>query len=416
MSIYYVSAIGCDCADGLTLDTAWKTVEKVNDTIKGGDEVRFRCGDTFYGGIRPQKGISPEQPTTYTSYGDGPRPVISLYQIPHPDAWETYSDNIYKINMLDPSKLDGNIIQSQINANAGFMKISDKIFYRKRTCLEELTEQWDFYSDNSEGILYVYSEDVPSRLSDDIKVACRTSGIIFEDHIKVCGLEICGTGAHGVNGVTGGAYISDCYFHEIGGSELTGYPEPNVRYGNCVEAWTNSHDVTVERCKFADVYDVAITMQGSNITRHWENMYFCNNEFWDCTQCFEIWSSGNDDKIGFVNCHFENNVCIDTGKGWGYAARPNKSVATPLLIYNIHTTVCDVNISGNIFANSHHATIFKSGGAKLVPQGYVIKNNTIIRPNGQDIIVRSSDGDNDDNIAFERMIEENNLVIDKTVF
>ncbi len=414
MCIYYVSNDGSDSADGMTPETAWRTTDKVNATVKVGDEIRFRCGDIFYGGLRPEHGTSPEYPTVYTSYGEGARPIISLYKIPHADAWEKVSDNIYRIDMLDASKLDGNNFSSQLDSNAGFMKISGKIFYRKMKAIDELSEQWDFYSDNREGMLYVYSQDAPSKLSDDIKIACCVKGISLRSYQRICNLEICGTGAHGISGITAGSYISNCYIHEIGGSELIGHVRPNVRYGNCIEAWSNSHDVTVENCQFSDVYDVAITMQGDEVRRSWENMYFNNNKFWDCTQCFEIWSRGDDPSVGFVNCHFENNVCIDTGRGWGYAARPYKSVATPLLIYNLHTDVCDINISGNLFANSNHAIVYKSGGGKAIPSGYVIKGNTVIRSEGQGIIARESDDEGDD--EFERQFMETNTVIGRVDF
>ena len=51
MATYYISAIGCDTNDGLTPDTPWQTIKKVNSSVVGGDTVCFRCGDTFFGQI-----------------------------------------------------------------------------------------------------------------------------------------------------------------------------------------------------------------------------------------------------------------------------------------------------------------------------------------------------------------------------
>ena len=53
MSTYYVSESGCDNNDGLTPQTPWKTIKKVNTDITGGDVVHFKCGDTFFGQILP---------------------------------------------------------------------------------------------------------------------------------------------------------------------------------------------------------------------------------------------------------------------------------------------------------------------------------------------------------------------------
>ena len=52
MSIFYVSSNGCDENTGLTPETAWKTVEKVNSSLCAGDTAKFRCGDIFYGSLK----------------------------------------------------------------------------------------------------------------------------------------------------------------------------------------------------------------------------------------------------------------------------------------------------------------------------------------------------------------------------
>ncbi len=73
-----------------------------------------------------------------------------------------------------------------------------------------------------------------------------------------------------------------------------------------------------------------------------------------------------------------------------------------------------MSISGNLFANSNHATIYKSGGGKAIPSGYVIKGNTVIRSEGQGIIARESDDEGDD--EFERRFMEINTVIGRADF
>ena len=409
MSIFYVSANGCDTADGRTPETAWQTIAKVNASIEGGDEIRFRCGDTFYGSIAPKPGISPAQPTFYTSYGEGKKPVISQYKMPKCGAWEKVSDNVYKLDMTDISKFAGT--HDQLDSNAGFMKVDGRIYYTKRVALEELSCQWDFFCDDDNKIIYVYSEKCPCEAADEIKIACNIRCMAFATHIKVVGLVFNGTGGHGINGVTGGAYIENCEFHEIGGSRLPGYPRPNTRYGNGVECWSNSHDVTVKGCKFSDVYDVAFTMQGTAVKINWENIYFIENTIWNCTQAFEIWSSGELPDTGFVNCHFRDNTCINSGLCWGGMARPDKSVSAHLLMYNLQCPLCDITVTGNYFYIAKSASIYKSGGPKDVPKDYKIFGNTFVRPAGQDIIFRHGNTDEEFG-AFEKMILDNNTVID----
>ena len=77
---YFVSAQGNDSADGLSVATAWKSIEKVNSvTFQPGDRILFRKGDTFYGQIAVKGSGKEGRPITMSSYGEGSgRPVINL--------------------------------------------------------------------------------------------------------------------------------------------------------------------------------------------------------------------------------------------------------------------------------------------------------------------------------------------------
>ena len=77
---YFVSAQGNDSADGLSVATAWKSIEKVNSvTFQPGDRILFRKGDTFYGQIAVKGSGEEGRPITMSSYGEGSgRPVINL--------------------------------------------------------------------------------------------------------------------------------------------------------------------------------------------------------------------------------------------------------------------------------------------------------------------------------------------------
>ncbi len=69
---YYVAANGNDENDGLSESTPWATLSRVNSAeLNSGDAVFFRRGDTFYGCIHGQEGV------TYSAYGEGAKPIIS---------------------------------------------------------------------------------------------------------------------------------------------------------------------------------------------------------------------------------------------------------------------------------------------------------------------------------------------------
>ncbi len=409
MSTYYVSNQGLDTNDGLSPETAWQTIPKVNQSIESGDIIKFRCGDTFYGQINLKPGESLDKMTTVTSYGEGEKPVISQYKIINSDAWEKVSDGVYRVDLMDTSKYGGNVYD--MNSNAGFLLVSGEVKPYKKPSLDELKNQWDFFSDKEDGkSLYVKCDKNPAEYSDDIRVACCIGCIPFRDYMKVEGLYITGTGAHGINGCTLGAHVKDCEFHNIGGSELIGYPHPNTRYGNGVECWTGCHDVTVENCKFTGVYDVAFTMQGPMKGQSWENIHVIGCEMWNNTQCFEIWATEPEGDEGFINCSFENNTCINSGYCWGYDSRPNKSCACHLLMYNVFSKVCDIKIKNNVFYVARPAAIYKAGGAALVPEDYDVTDNLIVLDNGGDIIFHPEE-DQTAYKAYCEKIAKNNRVV-----
>ena len=66
---YYVANDGNDANDGLTPETAWKTLAKVTEAeLAEGDGVRFKRGDLFRGAFKTKPGV------TYCAYGEGDKP------------------------------------------------------------------------------------------------------------------------------------------------------------------------------------------------------------------------------------------------------------------------------------------------------------------------------------------------------
>lgn len=374
MAVYYIANTGDDARDGTDPRAPRRSLQKLN----AGDTVKFRRGDTFYGRIEPPPH------TAYTSYGEGPKPVISQYKRALPSSWEAMGGNVWRLDLADIGAYTGNT--TNIDANAGFLKVSGRIYAHKRFEAKALRQTWDFYND--ERYVYVRAEKHPAELSDDIRIACNIGCMRFADNLRVSHLAFVGSGGHGISDTVRGASISDCEFHELGGSQLMGYERPDTRYGNGIECWSNSSDVTVERCRFSGIYDVAITMQGNKVERCWENMLFRDNVMWNNQQCFEIWSDGGKEDTGFKNCVFENNVCLDSGYCWGNAVRPDKNSASHLLIYGLGCPLCDVTVRNNLFGRALKTPIYKSGGPAAMPDDYKIYGNTFIVGEEQDIICR----------------------------
>lgn len=376
-NIRYFSAAGNDAADGLTPQTAWRSLEKLARDLPAGGEARLRRGDVFYGRVRLKSGPDAAHRTTVTAYGEGPAPEVSAFKLPKPApaTWTPAGvEHLWKIDLSDFSKFDGNHMTR--DGNVGFLKVDGKLYGHKVFDPSRLGRQWDFIDDGK--TLTVWSEKNPAEISKDIRIAPNMGVIPFVNHMELRGIVVRGTGAHGSNGVGQDIRITDCGFHEIGGSKLPGYGDGRTRYGNCIECWAGSTDVEVSRCSFSGVYDVAFTMQGPNPSRSWANTHVTDCVFSNCTQCIEIWTTKCKPGIGMTACSFERNTCVDTGYCWGYDVRPNKDCATPLLVYGIETPVCDLLVKDNTFVNSRLALIYKSGGLEALPEGYRVEHNTVV--------------------------------------
>ena len=406
MSIYYVSAQGCDTNDGLSKDSALKSVAKVNSLLESGDEVRFRAGDVFYGGLRPPRGISENERTTVTRYGEGKNPVISQYKKANVGAWELHSDDIYKIDLTNIENFTGNT--QNIDTRVGFIKISGKIYHRLCKSLEELKNEFDFFCDDR--YLYLKLFQSPDSYSDDFLFACNIKMIAPTDFLMIDSVDFCGTGGHGFQGVSSGSIIRNCAFCEIGGSfmlDARGNPT-TIRYGNGVEFWTGSHDNLVENCHFADIYDVAMSIQGCDAVTNWENIVFRNNKTYNCTQSFEIWTKTEKEHNGIVNCYFENNTCINSGYGWGHLARPDKDQSCHLLIYHRECEYCDIHVKNNTFVNAKNSVIFKTGGAKDIPHDYKVYDNLFIHDMKKSLVFRMAGTNEKDYELYEKELLKNN--------
>jgi hypothetical protein len=74
---YYVSAAGSDSNTGFDPRSAWKTLEKLNQTtFSPGDRILFHAGDTWNGQLAPLGSGAGGRPIVIDRYGTGALPVI----------------------------------------------------------------------------------------------------------------------------------------------------------------------------------------------------------------------------------------------------------------------------------------------------------------------------------------------------
>ena len=82
--------------------------------------------------------------------------------------------------------------------------------------------------------------------------------------------------------------IRNCNFSYIGGS----YKSKSTRYGNAIEFWNSNSNILVENSYFSEIYDGALTSQGSSGTLV-SNLTFRNNIITTSAYGFEYWHRGS---------------------------------------------------------------------------------------------------------------------------
>jgi hypothetical protein len=227
----------------------------------------------------------------------------------------------------------------------------------KRWNRESLKSQGDFFHDPADNRLYFYSEKHPADVYSQIEAAMKRIIVRFgkTSHVVVDGFTIAYTGAHGANG--GGCShgtIRNCEFLWIGGSHLYTRNGRPTRYGNGVEFWSACENMTVENNYFENIYDTAMTNQGTG-EGFVRNMVWRNNKTFRCEQSYEIWFSNPDMQVDGL--FFTGNECIDSGYGWGHVQRPNKN-GCHLLAYSLKCGLKDIRYEHNTLNNARDAQIW----------------------------------------------------------
>ncbi|WP_238396381.1 hypothetical protein, partial [Mycolicibacterium sp. CBMA 234] len=216
---YYVSNTGDDNSDGLSQQSAWATIQKVNAELPDDRSlILFRRGDTFYGECILPAGCE------VGAYGEGPKPTLTLYKrLNKPAGWNQDSPGIWMIDLGSPATHDG--YNATSDANIGFLLVDQVVKPALKFDRSELQHPWDFFCDRSNRLLYVKASANPTTLAREIKAAPRgdgTGAAIYcnENGNNIHDIHITGSGGHGIRGLGSNIRIHGCLIDYIGGSVL----------------------------------------------------------------------------------------------------------------------------------------------------------------------------------------------------
>lgn len=365
---YYVDAsYGNDGASGLSPQSAWQSIAKVNSSqFQPGSRILFKRGEVWRGQITLASGTA-GQPVTYSSYG------IAVNK-------PTILGSLNKSNISDWIQEAGNIWKSSsaFNTDVGNLIFNGGAdFGRKKWDFFSLASQGDYWLDRSSRILRIYSVGNPATFYSDIECALRNH-IINQDnasYVIIDGLALKYGAAHGVGGAnTQHITIRNMDISYIGGGDLRG-DGSNVRYGNGVEFWGNAHDNVVERNRIWEIYDTCLTNQNHTQTVNQYNITYKNNVMWNCgLASFEYWNRPASSQT--FNIRFENNTAVNAGWGWGGAQRPDSGGAHILSHSNVAVTN-SIYVRNNVFYQAKYAAVVIAGdaGYKWTETGMILDYN-----------------------------------------
>lgn len=397
----YVSPNGDDSNDGLTPETAFKTLEgAAKSKLKKDDVVRLERGGVWREKLVTVNGV------TYSSYGEGPKPTI-YGSIPGEGAekWsETDVPNVWVFNeLIDTAKTPGNIVFNggdawgiRIFTEGSKRRDQGTVFNGIETfeCPPDpftgytdiFKNNLEFWHDTNSEKLYMYSEyGNPGEYFDDMEISL--SGDIISggcNNVTIDNICVMYGGSHGVGAVNSQDYtVQNCVFGWIGGAGL----------GNAVQNWDNCKNFTINHNYAYEVYDCAWTTQ-SHVTyadRTMVGVVMTNNVSERCNTGVEIWLSGEDtDKKGLLKDFvIENNYTMYGGCGWSHL-RPVKDGN---FVYggtgtDSVTERINMNFNNNVNIHATHIGLY----ARFIgPAGFMFDNNVYMMQDGKRIAQAASD-------------------------
>ncbi|MBE6593283.1 MAG: hypothetical protein E7642_04740 [Ruminococcaceae bacterium] len=394
---YYVSNDGNDENDGLSPETAWKSLDKVSfAALCAGDGVLFKRGDLFRGTVKTRAGIS------YGAYGNGEKPRFYGWDkdLADPSLWEI-ADAEHSIWHCKEKILDvGTLVFDHGKAHS--RKLIPSYADGKFVCrddesrlfvmAEEMTRDLDLYwhyderltttpsknlsfpipivDDQSFGDLFLRSDrGNPALCFDSIEALTKRPMFLVGGNadVKIDNLCMKYIGHHAVcaGGHVKGLHVTNCEIGWIGGTIQhyfgtdPNYPQGSrgsvTRFGNAIEIYGGCEDYLVENCYIYQVYDAGITHQITTWGKEYSlsDIKYLNNVVEDCVYAIEYFLEMNEGDTTSImkNILISKNILRRSGYGWG---QQRHNVNTPALIkgWSYENRATDFLIEDNIFDRS----------------------------------------------------------------
>lgn len=349
---YYLSNEGNDKNDGKTPETAWATLKKLQTaTLKEGDGVAFRRGDTFRGNIFARSGV------TYGAYGEGHKPrILASYDGKTYGEWkETDTKNVWV--------LDKKITERDINVVV-FGYDNDAPFANKEFSISKLNRNLEFCfmgqiikEGRSDFKLYLYcDEGNPNDVYDVIEISRQVDPLEMASYAKditIRNIEfIFGSNTYFF---TGGKNIRLEYC--VNGWQGGGTDSNGTRLGGGSGAWLECDNLVYDHCYFYQQFDSGVTPQydyEDKTPSIFKNFITTDCLFETTEYTLEYFNTQeNTLENRFENLYFGYNFCREGGAGFGTKA----SLSSYIKSWGHENTCIDSQIEYNVFDRATALTL-----------------------------------------------------------
>ena len=414
---YYISANGDDCNSGLSPETPWRTISKLNASVfNTGDAVLFKRGDIFRGECLELKaGV------IYSAYGEGCKPAI--YGSPEngtgAEKWSLLegTDNIWVFHTdllecgtvvlndsrwaskVNPYIKDGCFLMPDGSGRSFNVKEalgSDLSFY----CEDDtfLIYESAFGGPRHPGKLYLRCDaGNPGEIYESIEFCPWTNtdggkGLLYvrdpeeagkiTDLITVDNLTLKYTGGYGIYFCGTVATVQNCEIGWIGGC-TTNYFDYDFfgGSGNCVGNYGDVDNYTVQNCYLYQAYDTGISSEqsydGAGYQKH---ICFSGNLIEDCLFGIEFFVSDEPERpVILEDVNMVDNYVLNSGNGFGsrrQLRRWNIQDAS-IMFHPYFADMKDVSVTDNVLYKSGNYLILCGSENKPLFSGntYVQDNN-----------------------------------------
>lgn len=400
---YYVAENGSSSNNGSSENSPIRIEDVPSLSLKRGDAVLFKRGDTF----RLTDTLNLKSGISYGAYGTGDKPQIL-------GSFRDYADHTIWTSE------NGYLWQTQIEGNdaANLVFNNGKCIGERKSTLEEVKKDGDYHFDTETKTVYLFlNQHNPGHYFDSIEISSvrllffstGSKGALISD-ITVDNISLKFAAVHSI-GLNYGRNmkVTNCEMEWIGGAY---FGTDGNRYGNGVEFWDIAEGNTVSNNYIHQVFDAAITFQGSN-HNNYTNLTYENNLIEYCSMNFEFWASDSNNATDtsedadavIENINVKNNIFRFGGYGWGGLQRTGKSDQAFILAwfhYLDDEQVKNFNITDNTFDTANCNFFYGPNILKLLN----ISNNSFYQKAGSSFsVVRNKTFYSEDQASFETAIK-----------